>query len=228
VSIVHLVLAPLPSQPADPQDLARWLGAQEQARLAAIRSQQRRAQFVAGRWLLRTLLAQAHGGRPPDWALSAPDAGPPAVQGHAGIHLALSHSGGWVAAALAAVPVGVDIEAPARPRDLDGLAALCCDEAERALLLEEAPGQRETRFYEIWTAKEAWIKQHGEQLAPRRLAQIHLQRPQGLASPHVRTWSAQGWMLALACTEKAQLQWHCEIPQPAGPGWCVRDELRPA
>lgn len=227
-TVVHLLLAALPSQPADAQGVPGWLGAQEQARLAAMRSPRRRAQFLAGRGLLRTLLAHARGGAPQDWMLSAPDAGPPTVEGQDGIHLALSHSGGWTAAAVADAPIGVDIEVPTRPRDLDGLAALCCDEAERALLMEAAGAQREMLFYEMWTAKEAWIKQRGEQLAPRRLQQIHLRRPQALASPQVRTWSAQGWMLAVACTPQARLQWHCEAPQPAGPGWCVRDDLRPA
>ncbi|WP_454740507.1 hypothetical protein [Cupriavidus necator] len=48
-----------------------WMTEGELARLAAMQSARRRGQFVAGRWLARTLLAEAFGGVWQAWTLTA-------------------------------------------------------------------------------------------------------------------------------------------------------------
>lgn len=195
-----------------------------------MRAPARRAQFLAGRWLLRELLARCHGGVPQDWQLTAPEQGPPTVEAPAintALHLALSHSADLIACAVADMPVGVDLELPKRQRDLAALAAMCCDAREQAQLQRVDAAQREALFYAFWTAKEAWLKRHGEDLAPRRLAQIHLRPAAADTAASLRVWHHEGWTLALAAAPGTQVRWHA--PAPAlGSQWDVVDDVRPA
>lgn len=114
-----------------------WLSDDERARAASFSLPARRQTFVAGRWLLRWLLAQ----------LGSP----------AGAH-SISHSGAWVAAAVSGCgPVGVDIEDRSRPRDWVALA-------EFAGWPEEAACADADAFLRRWTLGEAWLKARGAQL----------------------------------------------------------------
>jgi 4'-phosphopantetheinyl transferase len=144
----------------------------ERGRLERIGSARRRAEFLAGRLLLRRLLAATRGGALVDWVLAAPEDGPPLAPADAGVHLALSHSGGWVAGAVSAQPAGLDIEAPGRTRDVLALADAVCSTAERARLRALDGPARDAAFREVWTLKEAWLKRRGEGVAPQRLAAI--------------------------------------------------------
>ena len=228
--VVHLAWTTLKSLlGAWPEPPEGWLSEAETARLASIATPARRNQFLAGRWLLRTVLTRAHGGQPWQWRLSAPEEGPPAVtEGVASggpLHLALSHSGPVLACAIGAAPVGIDIEAPRRDRDIEGIAALCCDPQERAWLAEGPNSQRAARFYRIWTAKEAWLKQHADALSPWRLQQIHLCLAPSPQAPQIRSWAKPQWTLALAAAPGAPLRWHSLEPEGLA-GWRVRDEAR--
>jgi 4'-phosphopantetheinyl transferase len=206
---------------------ARFEGAlsgEEHARLAAIASPTRRRQFIAARWLLRTLLADVHGGAPPNWRLSGGIDGPPRVLGADGaIHLAVTHSAHLVACAVAAVPLGLDIEAPQRERDVLALAELACDETEQAMLRAQPPAQRDALFYELWTAKEAWLKRHSGSMAPRRMARIHLRPAASFDDAPIRVWSLAAATLALAATAQAPVHWHGPA-LAARSGWDVSDE----
>ncbi|MCG2594674.1 4'-phosphopantetheinyl transferase superfamily protein [Ramlibacter sp. XY19] len=177
-----------------------WLSASEQARLVTFTSAKRRDQFTAARWQARRLLAQVLGGEPADWPLEAPHDAPPRVATRADLFLSISHSGGWTACALSSSPVGLDLEAPQRQRDIAGLMDLCCTPAERAF--------PEAMFYELWTVKEAWLKRRGEWIAPRRLQQLE-------ATPDVdgelRTWRSEAWWLAL-CAQRDAVQWWTPAP----------------
>ena len=192
-----------------------WLSAGEVARLATFTSAKRREQFMGARWQARCLLAQVFGGDPAAWRLDAPPDAPPTVAGRPDLFLSISHSGDWTACAVAFAPVGLDLEAPQRTRDIAGLVDLCCTPAERALV-----GQSPATFYELWTVKEAWLKQRGEWIAPRRLQQID-------ACPaidgDVRTWDGTAWRLALCAGEEPH--WWTPAPR-ASRAWRVQD-LRP-
>lgn len=184
-----------------------WLSQAERARLDAIAAPARRAAFLAGRWRLRALLAQAHGGDPPaDWALTAPDDGPPALVRNApALHLSISHSGDRVAVAFGPAPLGVDIEVPQPRRDTARLAQAVCTDDEQSELQVLPPAEAEARFYVAWTLKEAWLKQRGEGVAPGRLARIGTRR----AAPgqgNARVWTDDGLVLALALPAGALVQ----------------------
>lgn len=175
--------------------LIAWLSAPEQARLARLTSARRRASFLAGRVLLRRLLATVCGGDPAcDWPLDAPEDLPPVVLG-GGPALALSHSGDWVAAAISNTPAGLDIEAAGRRRDVMGLAAAVCnaEEHQRLAMLSDTPQQE--AFRELWTVKEAWIKRLTEGASPDRLARVATRRAP-VGTP-VDAWTWQCADLAL-------------------------------
>jgi len=189
-----------------------WLSASELSRMAGMTSSRRRDQFLAARWQARWLLAQLLGGEPVSWLLEAPQDAPPTVAGRPDLFLSISHSGAWTACALSSAPIGLDLEAPQRQRDIAGLIELCCTPAERTLLAADA----EAMFYELWTVKEAWLKRRGEWIAPSRLQQLEARPAKG----DLRTWTAQDWRLAL-CTQ-GEARWL--TPEPAiSREWSIED-----
>lgn len=165
VSRIDAVLSALPAAPSS------WLSDSEQSRLARLHVGRRRQHYLAGHWLARCLLAKQYGGLAADWQLSERADLPPAVLGHeTAIQLSLSHSGDWVAGAVAEQAIGIDIEQrqPARPALLRFQHLLLADGEATDSLSADALLQR-------WVVKEAWIKrQHGSAL-PEQLAALHLQ-----------------------------------------------------
>jgi phosphopantetheinyl transferase len=136
------VLAPLGA------DLG-WLGPAERERCARFAGEQRRRQFVGGRWLARRLLAHVVGTDPARVMLAVDAEGrslaPPPWR------LSISHSGGWVGVALAdAGPVGLDLQLESPGRDWRALAAFAG--------LQPCPDA--AHFYRHWTLAEAWLKAH--------------------------------------------------------------------
>ena len=156
-------------------DTDRWLTADEAARLQAMSAPARRRSFLAGHWLARRVagefiridearigLDRHADGRP----LLLVDAEPVPLS------LSLSHSGDWLACAISAVPVGVDVELPRRVRDWQALArfAFSPDEADR--LQRASDAQRSGVFHVLWTLKEAHGKRSGEGLLPERSRRV--------------------------------------------------------
>ena len=74
------------------------------------------------------------------------------------VHFNVSHSGRYVACAVADVPVGIDIEAEGE--NLDLLAAVAMPE-EREVFSCMPEGEREALFCRMWTAKESYMKAVG-------------------------------------------------------------------
>lgn len=139
-----------------------WLTAGERARWQAFGHEQRRATFVAGRWLLRLLLAERSGGAPVDQRADIDADGRTVLDG--GLFANLSHSGDWLCVALAEAPVGVDIERIRTGRDWLGMARLVHGEAQCRELAALDEDERCRRFHAWWTLKEAWLKARGSGL----------------------------------------------------------------
>ncbi|WP_435189304.1 4'-phosphopantetheinyl transferase family protein [Streptomyces sp. bgisy126] len=123
----------------------------------------RAAEHLASRTLLRYLLRET--GEDTEGAgdgpLAALPGGRPYLPGRAGPGVSLSHSSGWVAAAVGrGRDVGVDVQVPAPVGDR--LLRLCCapgDAEALAALPEEA---RRSGFARIFAVQEACVKAVGE------------------------------------------------------------------
>jgi 4'-phosphopantetheinyl transferase len=144
-----------------------WLSTPELQRLQSLQTNHRRAQFLAGHWLARHSAALWLGGHWADYQLSSPDdmaptwlSGPAAVDWRR-IYVSLTHSGNWVACALALRPIGVDVECSQQPRDFGALGRWIFSGTELEAFLQLAPEVQRRRFYMQWVLKEAWIKQSG-------------------------------------------------------------------
>jgi 4'-phosphopantetheinyl transferase len=157
------LLTEQPEIQADMADPSGWLGVSERERLQALGSPARRESFLAGRWLARRAV-QRWQGRDVLPTLEVATSGACRVVGERSVHVSISHSAGFVASAVAAVPVGVDIESLARPRDHLALAR-SVHGAEQCRQLEALlPDKRALPFVQWWTLKEAWLKARGQGL----------------------------------------------------------------
>ena len=205
---------------AVPEAPAHWLSESEWERLAGLRHDARRAQYLTGHWLARVLLARAHGGEPAHWRLRERRGLPPQAQGLEDVmRISISHSGDWIAVAVATVPIGIDLEQ--RPRVLDA--------AIEPLLLnaDEAPGSVDSdNLLQRWVAKEAWIKRQAESALPERLAQLQL-RPIARDHAEVRIDSHAGLHVALSIDPGCDLRRQSEVTLTPGGGFSVVDPRSP-
>ncbi len=117
--------------------------------------------FTAGRASVRRTLAGLRGGSASALPLGAGPAGKPFLPG--GPEFNLSHSGPVALFAVAAFPLGVDVEA-VRPLE-HGVSRLVFTAAEQAYLAGLPEGARTAAFFRGWTRKEAMIKAQGGSLA---------------------------------------------------------------
>lgn len=134
-----------------------WLTATEAARLASFGTAARRDTFLAGRWLARQGVQRWLGCRRLPSLVVAPS-GACHVAGRHDLFVSISHSAGSVACGVASVPVGVDLESLARPRDHLALAELVHGDAQQRQLADLPHRARASRFLQWWTLKEAWLK----------------------------------------------------------------------
>jgi phosphopantetheinyl transferase len=123
------------------------------------RSDLRRRQSVQARILARDLLP------PGDWRITADGDGRPVIldsDDRPGPDLSISHSGRWVAAALADQGrIGVDLEVPRPGRDILGIAERYFSQAECRVVAAEG----EPALLAFWTMREAIAKALGGGLA---------------------------------------------------------------
>jgi 4'-phosphopantetheinyl transferase len=84
------------------------------------------------------------------------DHGKPAIQDQPGVHVSLSHSRGYVAAAAGWAPVGVDVESRSERAIDHSVMRYVLTKAEREVV--EASPDRAAAFLRLWVRKEALIK----------------------------------------------------------------------
>ena len=77
------------------------------------------------------------------------------------IHFNLSHADNAIAIALAASPIGIDVDAVRDDLDLDGIGQRFFTSDELDYLNCASPGEKRKRFFYIWTRKEALAKAAG-------------------------------------------------------------------
>jgi 4'-phosphopantetheinyl transferase len=143
------------------------LDAEERSRLAGFRAEAPRLAFLVSRALLRSVLAQTLNCAAQALQFRRDHHNKPQLEFPAGNwHFNLSHSGAWVALALSNIgPVGVDVECHERHSRLEAISKRFFSVNEHHLLMTLPEPQRQQRFFELWTLKEAYVKALGRGIA---------------------------------------------------------------
>ncbi len=133
------------------------------AHIDRLQKEDDRRRSLAGELLARQLAAEAG---VPDARLERLPSGQP-VFDRGGLHLSIAHSHDLVVCAVDTAPIGIDAELlrPFAP----GLLRHVCTPGEHDYVLGGMPipetlcddGDTVSRFFEVWTAKEAWFKKQG-------------------------------------------------------------------
>ena len=201
----------------------------ERQRWAGYRRDADRERFLAGCALAKMAIADYSGQRPGDVSFDRTcrncgrPHGKPAIRGGR-LELSVAHSGDLVAVAVAAAPVGVDVEqleGRTRPLggdgDPDALARLTLADTERAALAAVPPPGRARAFLVAWTRKEAVTKATGDGLRaafrdvvvaadhgrPRLVAWPYPQTPESVSVHDLDTEA--GYVAALAVIGRCEL-----------------------
>ncbi len=120
-----------------------------------IKADNKRRQSLAGEWLIKQLLAKQFGIL--NAVICRDKNGRPYVKENR-IFISIAHSGDLVAVAADYSAIGIDVE-KIRPNKLN-LADRICLPREKEYIFA-APDLSLYRFYEVWTAKEAYFKKQG-------------------------------------------------------------------
>jgi 4'-phosphopantetheinyl transferase len=187
-------------------------------RLQTIASISRREQFLAGRWLAKKMLAEVHGGSPEDWRIDADGQKKPSVMGH-DLQLSIAHSGPFVACCISDHTAGIDVERIDRVRPVVEMATLVCSGHEQNALRGLQGKELTQQFYQLWTCKEARLKQLGAPFDMKALRAIHMAPTEG-AEAEVGTWcflGQQNVMLSLAAEGLSRLHARWPAHWVAGP-----------
>lgn len=148
-----------------------------QARDQAGDQDRRQALKLRRRFLLRLILGAYLGQPGKDLEFVYGPSGKPELASGTelgGLHFNLSHSGDWLALAVARdVAVGVDIEQRRELKRAGDLARRYFSPREAEHLAALAEPERSAQFFKLWTVREACIKAMGSSLA-RSLGELEL------------------------------------------------------
>lgn len=141
------------------------LSDEERARAARFHHMSDRWEFVLGRLMARSLLAQRTGTPPREVRLVENEHGRPEIAFpdlDRPIRFNLSHSGGLVGCIVGGPQqVGIDIERLDRPAVDPRVIRRYCSEPEQQALAGLPEAVRHERFLQLWTLKEAYVKARG-------------------------------------------------------------------
>ncbi|WP_052411251.1 4'-phosphopantetheinyl transferase family protein [Streptomyces sp. NRRL S-118] len=194
-------------------DVRELLTRAERDRADALRSAADRDDFVAAHALVRFCAAELLGR--PARSLAVVQScdrcdrphGRPRLDRPAGVGVSLAHSRGWVAAAAAHGPVGIDIEADDGVTPLDRhVAARACGPAELSELAAAADPRR--TFLRQWVRKEALVKVGEGALDDVRLLDLPVHRPGPVrrGAWRLTDWSAAEAVGCVAALEEVRLR----------------------
>ena len=145
------------------------LSADERMRVSRFHTQQVRDRSVVARAKLRWLVGGYLGVEPTRLQFAAGSHGKPllADERAAGLQFNLSHSEDTLALSFTSGhAVGIDVEHIRPVDDLDGLMRVALTPTERDDVRSQPPGARRlSRFFQLWTRKEAYLKATGEGIA---------------------------------------------------------------
>lgn len=140
------------------------LSVAERERAARILLPTVRTQFVIGRIFLRKILAGYLSEEPVALRFGYGVQGKPRLQGESDLHFNLSHSADLLVVAVCRRDeIGIDAE-KIRPIDDKKLASQFLTKTEANWLAVTPVVERLPKFFQMWTAKESFLKAHGTDL----------------------------------------------------------------
>ena len=142
------------------------LSADELERANRFKFDLHRNRYIAGRGLLRSVLARyleiAANALQFTYSVHQKPELTPATNS-AGLHFNLAHTGDLALIAVAnSGPLGVDVEEVRVVRDVGDLVARFFSQRENELFQQLAPEKKSAAFFNLWTRKEALLKATGE------------------------------------------------------------------
>jgi 4'-phosphopantetheinyl transferase len=142
------------------------LSPDESERSARFHFQRDRANFIAARGLLRTILSHYTKTPAADLRFNYSANGKPSLASSAqfqNLNFNLSHSDGLAVYAFARNrELGIDVESLRPFSDMEGIAARCFSKKDQTDLRALQKPQQEERFFRYWTRTEAILKCSGE------------------------------------------------------------------
>lgn len=118
--------------------------------------QEDRLRYIYTRRILRTLLGRYVNKHPHELCFSKGINKKPELDDNAGWFMNVSHSGDWIAVAIAKSSVGVDTEWVNPDFTFQDIVPQSFSQQEQAYI--EASANRRFAFYDLWTRKEALVK----------------------------------------------------------------------
>jgi 4'-phosphopantetheinyl transferase len=142
------------------------LSEQEQQRAARFHFDKHHNRFIAGRGILRSLLASYLDCAPDEVQFVYGANGKPALAGQfaeSRLHFNLAHSENLALIAVTLLgAVGIDVEEIRPVSDADELVERFFSPRENAQFQQLSTEQKDVAFFNLWTRKEAWLKATGE------------------------------------------------------------------
>ena len=144
---------------AELDDYCDWLSESERSRLKSFIRPERKRQFIVGRVLLRQALGRLLQVTPREINLVDRPGVAPLLESNYTAGFSISHSGQWVACAVARSTVlGLDIERTDSSRDVMALAEQAFDASDIIALRAYEGSSQNSAFYRMWCAYEARFK----------------------------------------------------------------------
>jgi 4'-phosphopantetheinyl transferase len=193
----HVFVANPEQLPCTIRELEDLLTPDERDRAARYRAGTVRDQFIAGRGLLRRLLAGCLGMPPHAVPITYILNGKPVLVGSP-LHFNVSHTHGLALIAIAHQRVGVDVERTRPIPDADGLVGRFFSPAEQAEYRGLPAPRRPQAFYRGWVCKEAVIKAAGASVQYLEGFDVELDpsRPPGVLAVRHPALAGAGWAVA--------------------------------
>lgn len=163
---VHLWAASLQVSPQRLAGFAAMLSEDERERAARFKFEQLRNRFIAGRGMLRSVVARYLEVNPAMPAFTYSGHGKPVLTpglAREPLHFNLAHTGDLALLAVTRLaPLGVDVECVRPIKDAEALVARFFSARENDLFQPLNPDQKPAAFFNLWTRKEALLKATGE------------------------------------------------------------------
>ncbi|KKD38564.1 4'-phosphopantetheinyl transferase family protein [Limnoraphis robusta] len=177
------------------EEFEQVLSPDEQERARRYRQKRDHVRFVGARGVLRMILAGYLGVSPSEVEFSYSERGKPFLKANStGIKFNVSHSEDKALLAIALNRrVGIDVEY-IRPIEVLSLAKRFFRESEYSLLSTSQGMEQLRGFFQLWTAKEAYLKATGEGLAGLEAVEISLSELESAESLEIHNTGCD-WLL---------------------------------